>query len=111
MCVNLEKDRIKATDKVSIKKHLSVGMYYTPYVDFDLKSLPSKKFVVDDTYTFKQLLVDATKFWKISAGAVESKSVLLVNREGEEWDLTFEKSRNSDVQWIRHCASCFQEPR
>ena len=26
-------------------------------------------------------------------------------------DLTFEKSRNSDVQWIRHCASCFQEPR
>ncbi len=26
-------------------------------------------------------------------------------------DLTFEKSRNSDVQWITHCASCFQEPR
>ena len=54
----------------------------------DLESLPSNEFTLDDSYTFKQLLLDAAKFWKISHGAVESKSVLFVNREGKEWDLT-----------------------
>eukprot|EP00943_MAST-04B_sp_MAST-4B-sp1_P006590 g6590.t1 len=53
-----------------------------------LQLLPSKEFSLDDTYTFKQLLIHAAKFWKISLGAVESRSVVLVNREGKEWDLT-----------------------
>jgi hypothetical protein len=53
-----------------------------------LQLLPSKEFSLDDTYTFKQLLINAAKFWKISLGAVESRSVVLVNREGKEWDLT-----------------------
>ena len=49
-----------------------------------LVKLPSNEFEVNKKTTFQSLLYDTAKFWKISRGAVESKSVVLINKEGKK---------------------------
>ena len=52
-----------------------------------LAKLPSNEFEINKKSTFQSLLYDTAKFWKISRGAVESKSVVLINKEGKKWNL------------------------
>ena len=47
------------------------------------QKLPSNEFEINKKSTFQSLLYDTAKFWKISRGAVESKSVVLINKEGK----------------------------
>ena len=66
-----------------------------------LNEMPNGDFACQESTTFRDLLYRVSAHWRISSGAIESKSILLVNKECKVWPshgrvLHFLKSKLND---------------